>query len=203
VPINLEFLVREDILPIQERLLEKQSELGLKSKSNDSADFTFVVRIENEQGGRTSAEPVILADRMRLREVFDNLLENAVNYSPEGGTIEVIIRPVFAFVSRERDDSHVRVGNGESSGLQTGSQQPMIEIVIRDGGVGIPAGQLRAIFDRFHRVDTRLTREVNGLGLGLAICKHIIELHNGMIWAESEFGNGSTFHIWLPLEREG
>jgi signal transduction histidine kinase len=78
-----------------------------------------------------------------------------------------------------------------------------MEIVIRDRGVGIPAGQLRAIFDRFHRVDTRLTREVNGLGLGLAICKHIIELHNGMIWAESEFGNGSTFHVWLPLEREG
>jgi signal transduction histidine kinase len=204
VPVNLEFLAREAILVVQERLLEKQNGQGFSSKTDDGADFTFVVRLENEQGERTSAEPIILADRMRLREVLDNLLENAVNYSPEGGTIEVILRPVFAFVHGEPDDDgHERVGNGERAGLQPLTQQPMMEIVIRDRGVGIPAGQLRAIFDRFHRVDTRLTREVNGLGLGLAICKHIIELHNGMIWAESEFGNGSTFHVWLPLEREG
>ena len=201
VPVNLEFLVREAILVVQERLLEKQNEQGWRSKTDEAGEFTFVVQLENERGERTSAEPVILADRMRLREVLDNLLENAVNYSPEGGAIEVIIHPVLAFVGGEPDGRYERVDSGGSAELQ--AQQPMMEIVVRDRGVGIPPGQLRAIFDRFHRVDTRLTREVNGLGLGLAICKHIIELHDGMIWAESEFGNGSTFHLWLPIDREG
>ncbi len=77
----------------------------------------------------------------------------------------------------------------------------MIEVCVRDHGIGIPHEQLERIFDRFYRVDTRLTREVNGLGLGLAICKRIVELHKGVIWAESELGKGSAFHVWLPLER--
>ncbi len=197
VPVNLEFLVREAILAAQEHLAEQQN--VLRSESEVAGTFTFVVRLENEQRERTTAEPVILADRMRLREVLDNLLENAVNYSPEGGLIEVIIRPVDG----ERNRDHEQAYNGANTGLQMGLHQHMMEIVVRDSGVGIPSEQLRVIFERFHRVDTRLTREVNGLGLGLAICKHIIELHDGMIWAESEFGNGSTFHIWLPLDTEG
>ena len=76
----------------------------------------------------------------------------------------------------------------------------MVEICVRDNGIGIPTAHLERIFDRFHRVDTRLTREVNGIGLGLAICKRIVELHGGMIWAESEIGIGSTFHVWLPMD---
>ena len=76
----------------------------------------------------------------------------------------------------------------------------MVEICVRDNGIGIPTAHLERIFDRFHRVDTRLTREVNGIGLGLAICKRIVELHGGMIWAESEIGIGSTFHVWLPID---
>ena len=76
----------------------------------------------------------------------------------------------------------------------------MVEICVRDHGIGIPPAHLERIFDRFHRVDTRLTREVNGLGLGLAICKRIVELHGGVIWAESEVGKGSAFHVWLPMD---
>ena len=96
-------------------------------------------------------------------------------YSPLGGTIEVGIR-----------------------------QQPhlqMVEMWIRDNGIGIPPDLLHRIFWHFHRVDMRLTRETAGLGLGLTICKHIIELHNGVIWAESANDKGSTFHILLPVER--
>src|SRR2546422_11551175 len=74
-----------------------------------------------------------------------------------------------------------------------------IEICVRDSGKGIPAEHLESIFERFHRVDTRLTREVEGLGLGLTICKRIVELHEGAIWAESVVGQGSTFHVWLPM----
>ncbi len=195
VPVNLVFLVREAILAAQEHLIEHQNEQGLKEMIGEAGHFTFTLRIEDERGELTVEEPVIQADRMRLREVLDNLLENAINYSPDGGAIDVVIRPVFALSRGERGASY----EGEDGRPQGEMQQSMIEIVVRDSGVGIPPRQLRAIFDRFHRVDTRLTREVNGLGLGLAICKYILELHDGMIWAESEFGNGSTFHIWLPL----
>ena len=76
----------------------------------------------------------------------------------------------------------------------------MVEISVRDYGDGIPTEHLKRVFDRFHRVDTGLTREVNGLGLGLTICKRIIDLHEGEIWAESTVGQGSTFHVWLPVE---
>ncbi len=76
----------------------------------------------------------------------------------------------------------------------------MVEICVRDNGIGIPPAHLGQIFDRFHRVDTRLTREVGGLGLGLSICKRIVELHGGLIWAESEIGRGSAFHVWLPMD---
>jgi signal transduction histidine kinase len=75
----------------------------------------------------------------------------------------------------------------------------MVEIWVHDDGIGISPQHLAHIFDCFHRVDTRLTREVNGLGLGLAISKRIIELHRGTIWAESEEQKGSTFHILLPV----
>jgi signal transduction histidine kinase len=88
----------------------------------------------------------------------------------------------------------------ESSGQPPTLAVPALEIGVYDSGVGIPADHLGRIFDRFHRVDTRLTREVDGLGLGLAICKQIVELHGGAIWAESEPGVGSIFHVLLPLD---
>ena len=69
--------------------------------------------------------------------------------------------------------------------------------------MGIPPEHLRRIFDRFYRIDTRLTREVDGAGLGLAICKRIMELQGGAIWAESEPGVGSVFSMTLPLARPG
>jgi two-component system, OmpR family, sensor kinase len=73
-----------------------------------------------------------------------------------------------------------------------------MEVWVKDRGRGIPAEHLPYIFDRFYRVDTGLTCEVNGLGPGLSMCKRIAELHDGMIWGESDVGTGSTFHILLP-----
>src|SRR5947199_8220675 len=77
---------------------------------------------------------------------------------------------------------------------------PLVEIWIKDEGSGIAPEHLQHIFDRFYRADTSLIREVNGLGLGLAICKSIVELHGGTIWVESELGKGSTFHVFLPQQ---
>jgi signal transduction histidine kinase len=191
-PVNLAFLAREAILTAEERLLKRQNEQELNPYQG--RHFTFILQLEDEQGQQTSAEPVIQADRMRLREVLDNLLENAINYSLTGGAIEIVIRPVIPQPQSEGSAQE------EDATAQIALQQPMMEIAVRDRGMGIPAEQLKAIFARFHRVDTRLTREINGPGLGLAICKHIIELHNGIIWAESEPDKGSTFRIWLPVE---
>ena len=75
-----------------------------------------------------------------------------------------------------------------------------LEICVCDYGLGIPEEHLERIFEHFYRVDTRLTREVNGLGLGLTVCQHLVALHQGRIWAESCPDGGSAFHIWLPLE---
>ena len=77
----------------------------------------------------------------------------------------------------------------------------MLELCVSDSGQGIPVDHLQRIFDRFHRVDTRLTRETNGLGLGLTICKRIVELHNGIIWAENrQDGGGAAFYVRLPID---
>lgn len=117
--------------------------------------------------------PLALADLRLQRDALDIVLENAVKYSPGGGVIHVTL---------QTDDTMFIIG-------------------VHDSGIGIPPEHLRRIFNRFHRVDSRLTREVEGAGLGLAICKRIMELQGGDIWAESEPGVGSTFYMTLPLAK--
>ncbi|MDQ2653617.1 MAG: PAS domain S-box protein [Chloroflexota bacterium] len=114
--------------------------------------------------------PYITGDRDALIRVVTNLVENAVKYSPAGCQVTLLAR-------REGDAIHVEV---------------------RDGGLGIPASDLEVIFDRYARVASESTRRIRGSGLGLAIVREIIEAHGGRVWAESEPGVGSTFHITLP-----
>ncbi len=117
--------------------------------------------------------PPITADRLRMRQVFFNLLSNANKFSPPGGKI---------YVNCRRD------ANG------------LIHFAVQDDGIGIRDENQDLIFEEFRQVDGSLTREVAGTGLGLAISKRIIELHNGFIWVESKYGHGSTFHISLPID---
>ena len=112
-------------------------------------------------------------DPDRLAQVFVNLIENALRHTPQGGSVDVSIRP--------RD--------GAAS------------LVIRDTGVGIPYNDLPHIFERFYVVDRSRAREAAGTGLGLSIVKQIVEAHGGTIVAESEFGLGATFTIVFPLTR--
>ena len=198
--VDLAYLVREAITSIERRLGESEQEA---SASDIQSRYTFSLSLLDHFGMPTRDEPIIQADRNRLREVLDNLLENAIKYSPEGGAIEVVVRPLVA--SGQADRSRTVPSNSDHDkkmGMPPSVPRPrhMVELCVRDNGIGIPPAHLKQIFDRFHRVDTRLTREVGGLGLGLSICKRIVELHGGIIWAESDVGRGSAFHVWLPMD---
>jgi signal transduction histidine kinase len=154
----------------------------------------FKLSLEHADGTVATSVPLILADQRRMREVIDDLLENAVKFSPGGGVIKVIIRPVV----HVNESQFERAEDGQQPDQIT---RNMLEILVCDNGLGIPAEHLERIFDRFHRVDTRLTREVSGLGLGLTICKQIVEMHDGLIWAENRpNGTGSVFHVRLPID---
>ncbi len=118
------------------------------------------------------AQPLVaVADRQRIIQVLRNLLGNACKYSPGGGTIRVAGR---------EDKSHV-------------------VMQISDEGIGIPADELDRIFERFYRVESQATEKIDGLGLGLAISRAIVEAHGGRIWAESVLGAGSSFFFTLPV----
>ena len=182
-PVDMVYLTKESIAAIEEHISEKQP-----------GQFLFNLSLEHADGTHATSVPIILADQRRMREVMDDLIENAVKFSPGGGVIKVILHPVTQIQttlaeSAEDDQQPVHIS------------RQMLEILVCDNGMGIPAEHLERIFDRFHRVDTRLTREVNGLGLGLTICKRIVEMHNGIIWAENgQNGKGSVFHVRLPID---
>jgi histidine kinase len=118
-------------------------------------------------------EPIhILADEGRVIQILTNLIGNALQYTPENGTVTVS-------VVREKNEARISV---------------------RDTGAGIPAEHLAKIFDRFYRVDKSRSRLRGGSGIGLTIAKHLVESHGGKLWAESEGENkGSVFVFTLPL----
>ena len=113
-------------------------------------------------------------DTDKMTQVIDNILNNAIKYSPDGGKITVSMKTT--------DDQMI--------------------LSISDQGLGIPKQDLPKIFDRFYRVDRARSRAQGGTGLGLAIAKEIIKQHKGFIWAKSEYGKGSTFTIVLPYEKD-
>ncbi|VVB85315.1 Methyl sulfide methyltransferase-associated sensor [uncultured archaeon] len=116
-----------------------------------------------------STLPSIWGDEGRLTQVITNLLANAIKFTPQKGTITVAAK----------------------------ENQNEVKISITDTGIGIPHDQLSRIFERFYQIDGSNSRKYGGAGLGLSICKSIVESHYGSIWAESDC-NGSTFHIVLP-----
>ena len=148
-----------------------------------------------------SEEPLIWADRQRIHEVLLHLLENALRYSPQGSSVEIVVRPLQLSSERQQlpRPLHPTLLDGQRSPMPPAEQG--FEICICDHGIGIPDEHLEQIFERFYRIDTRLVREVNGLGVGLTICRYIVEMHGGHIWVESQVGQGSTFHLWFPMYR--
>jgi signal transduction histidine kinase len=115
------------------------------------------------------------ADPLRLEQVLDNLVSNAVKYSPEGGEIQVCLYPEEAGVA----------------------------LTVTDQGIGLPAGQEARIFEAFGRASNAAVQQIPGLGLGLAICRQLVEAHGGRIWATSPGEHrGTTVGFWLPAADE-
>jgi PAS domain S-box-containing protein len=119
--------------------------------------------------------PIVAGDRDRLIQVVANLVNNAVKYSPEGGTVTMSSRVEgrYALVS------------------------------VTDTGIGIPQDEIGHVFERFRRVRSGAAQAIPGTGLGLTIVKQIVEMHGGKIWVESAVGHGSSFHFTIPLAPEG
>lgn len=151
-------------------------EFTLGSDMNESDKEYHIIR------DFTARELYLELDQDRMTQVIDNIMSNAIKYSPDGGAITVTIM----------------------------DSPDLIILSISDQGLGIPQKDLPHLFKRFYRVDKARSREQGGTGLGLAISKEVVEMHGGKIWAESEENIGSTFFVQLPytpidldLEDEG
>jgi signal transduction histidine kinase len=131
----------------------------------------------------SSALPKVLGDRDRLLRVFGNLLDNAIKYSPPGGTIRVDIGPADP-------DSHVLIETEVAAG------DGYVEVAVSDEGPGIPAAFNDRVFGKFESVDPHGP----GTGLGLAIVRTIVEMHHGRVWVESSPGKGARFRFLLPIK---
>jgi signal transduction histidine kinase len=156
-------------------------QFALEMKSVDAADL-LASCIETARFGAeqkkleielhcASEIPEVRGDASRLRDVIQNLLDNAVQYTPAGGRIVI----------------SAQAKNGD------------VVFDVSDNGIGIPRADLGRIFERFYRVDDARSRDAGGTGLGLAIAKHIVEAHSGRIWVESTVGEGSSFHFSIPI----
>ena len=118
--------------------------------------------------------PIVMGDRDRLIQVVSNLVNNAIKYSPEGGTVT----------------------------LSTRAEGGYALVSVTDTGLGIPPDEIGHVFERFRRVRSGAAQSIPGTGLGLTIVKQIVEMHGGKIWVESAVGHGSAFHFTVPLVAE-
>ena len=133
--------------------------------------------------------PRVRVDPERIEQVINNLLVNAIKYSPQGGDIE-------AEVCMVRSEPELRRMFGDAPLVKL----PCLVVSIADTGIGIPEEELDRIFERFFRVKNKLTQAAPGAGLGLYICKIIVEAHGGHIWARNRLQGGSIFSFSLPLD---
>lgn len=151
-------------------VLEQVAEAA-KFKANEKRlQLSYAVSGDTGNSGKV-VRPLYYAfvDINRIREVFQNIVDNAIKYTNEG---QVTVRLT-----------------GDPS---------VVQIQVQDSGIGIPPEDIGHLFQKFYRVDNSSTRTIGGTGLGLFICKKVVELYNGRIWVESDYGKGSTFFINLP-----
>jgi len=125
----------------------------------------------NQIGFEAGESKLIFADKDKIGSVVSNLISNAVKYSDQNSAVSV-------------------------QSTITGNE---VHVSVTDHGIGIKAPDLEKLFDRFYRVESLQTKTISGFGIGLYLSAEIINLHQGKIWADSEYGVGSTFHFCIPL----
>lgn len=150
----------------------------------------------------------VYGDPARLQQIVWNLLTNAIKFTPKGGRVEVKLSTYFGFSISDfglgSDSENLDSSNtDENSNLRSqipNSKSQYAQIQVIDTGIGISSEFLPKVFERFRQADSTTTRSHNGLGLGLAIVRHLVELHKGTILAQSSgSGQGATFTVRLPL----
>ncbi|HUC96611.1 MAG TPA: ATP-binding protein [Candidatus Saccharimonadales bacterium] len=143
---------------------------GLKQKANDKGlQLTYKPMPDNSTERHIAPSYSVNLDNDHIREIVDNLVENAIKYTPSG---EILVDV-------------------------TGDEERVV-ISVKDSGVGIPAEDMQHLFQKFYRVDDKNTRDIGGTGLGLYLCRRLTEIMGGRIWAESTYSKGSTFFVELP-----
>ena len=153
-------------------------DIGALDLGNVASESVETARPQAEAKGitltlATGPVPLIAGDRARIAQLLDNLVSNAIKFTPEGGRVDVRVRAL--------------------------KKQAVLEV--RDSGMGIPASEQEFLFQRFFRTSTATEQAIQGTGLGLAISKAIVEAHSGRITVASEEGEGTTFQVSLPLHR--
>ncbi len=185
-----------DLISIQQAAVERENleQVNVVALARSCLDAAQLVVSSQERGRAVSHTfaleapedaPSVWGDRRRLSQVLDNLLQNAVKFSPNGGPITVGVRPCLDQFDSTTDGP---------------PPQAAIEISVKDAGIGIPADRLDRIWERFYQIDGSSSRQFGGLGLGLAITRDIVKAHGGAIWVESVVGAGSTFRVVLPAQ---
>ena len=167
----------EDLLTASKIQAARELRLNPADTDLSAVAARSVARLRSQSARRIELSfpenfPVIQADAARLRQVIDNLLTNAIKYSPEEKTITV---------------------GGRFS-------EKNVTVFVRDDGGGIPKDQIERIFERFYRIEDRLTQRAQGTGLGLFLAKAIVEEHGGEISVKSQPGAGSTFYFTIPRD---
>ena len=165
----------------------------LNAVLGDEADKAMSQRINLDISIDPEADIVLEADEGKLKQIMFNLLDNAIKFTPEGGSVRVAARKIGS--SEVRKDEAL-----ETSALpRFRTDGDFYEISVTDTGIGIKAKDIPRLFSEFTQLETPLTKKYNGAGLGLVLTKKLVELHGGRIWVESEVGKGSAFTFSIPV----
>jgi len=172
-----EIRLNKEVISLTEILNEVVAQMDILAKSKNLHLFT----------SNHLQDIHIFGDALRIRELFINLIENGIKYTEEGGSIHITLAKEYEPLLRNQ------------SNWAGGEKGEFVKIIVSDTGIGIAHEDQERIFNRFFRVDKARSREQGGSGLGLSICKWIVEAHHGEIKVESQLGRGSSFIVNFPF----